>query len=310
MSPNFLVLLKDRAHMLSEVRAFFKNRYVLEVDCPALSPAAPIDLHIDVMTVDTGDSTGFLHTSPEYGMKRLLAKGSGDIYQLSHVFRSGETGPLHNPEFMMIEWYRLGFSFEQMIEETLECIRLFLGEIPEKRMSYKQLIKHFLNTDYETALPSELFKIGCEKGLGLPPEAEKWDKDTLLQALIGFVIEPQLGQDHLFVLTHFPASQAALSQTRELESGEKVALRFEVYYKGIELANGYHELTDAQEQRRRLEESNQKRIAAGKLKLPIDHLFLEALEKGLPDCCGVAVGFDRLLQLKHQLPTLQSALPL
>ena len=258
-----LSLLKSRAHMLSEVRAFFKQRHILEVDCPALSIAAPIDLHIDVMTVDTGGPTGFLHTSPEYGMKRLLSQGSGDIYQLSHVFRAAEMGPLHNPEFMMIEWYRLGFSFEQMIAETLDCIRLFLGDVPEKSMSYKQLVTHFLGVDYDTVSSGELFQIGCERGLGFPKEAQEWDKDTLLQALIGFVVEPQLGHDHLFVLTHFPASQAALSQVRE-----GVALRFEVYYKGVELANGYHELTDAKEQRRRLVEANQKRVAAGKAELP------------------------------------------
>lgn len=302
---NPLFLLKNRAHMLSEVRAFFEKRHILEVDCPALSLAAPIDLHIDVMTVDTGGPTGFLHTSPEYGMKRLLSLGIGDIYQLSHVFRAAEIGPLHNPEFMMIEWYRLGFSFEQMIAETLDCIHLFLGHLSVKSMRYKELLQQFLGVDYTTISPQELFAIGCEKGLGLPEEAHTWDTDTLLQALIGFVVEPQLGHDHLFVLTHFPSSQAALSQIRDDE-----ALRFEVYHKGIELANGYHELTDAKEQRRRLVESNQKRVAAGKVELPLDEHFLEALETGLPDCCGVAVGFDRLLQLKLKASTVQSVLPL
>ena len=179
MSLKFF--LKERAFLLHAVRSFFAQRNILEVDCPALSEAACIDQHIDVMTVDMGGGQkGYLHTSPEYGMKQLLSCGSGDIYQLSHVFRSGDKGPLHHPEFMMIEWYREGFSFEEMIEETLDCIRLALGNLPAQTMRYKDLIEKFLHFDYEKALPYQLFQACCEKELGLPPEAAHWDKDTLL----------------------------------------------------------------------------------------------------------------------------------
>jgi elongation factor P--(R)-beta-lysine ligase len=296
--------------MLREARAFFYDRGVLEVDCPALSLAAPIDLHIDVMKVILKDNqTGYLHTSPEYGMKRLLSTGIGDIYQVSHVFRDGEVGPLHNPEFTMAEWYRIHFSFTQMIEETLDFIRLFLGNLPYKEISYRHALQHFLGIDYLSSSPSKL--IACAKAhcLELPRDADQWDLDTLLQLLVSFLIEPHLGADHLLVLSHFPASQAALANTIHLATGEAVACRFEVYYQGIELANGYHELTDAAEQRRRLEDTNRARLQAGKDSLKIDEHFLEALEQGLPDCCGVAVGFDRLMQLKHGLSTLTNILP-
>lgn len=297
--------------MLQKARAFFAERKVLEVDCPALSQSAPIDLHIDVMKVSTkNDQTDYLHTSPEYGMKRLIAAGIGDIYQISHVFRDGEIGPLHNPEFTMTEWYRLGIGFEEMIAETLDFIRLFLGDLPHRSMNYRQVLMHYLGFDYLTAPFSQLLDHAKNHGLDLPNDASTWDRDTLLQLLVGFLIEPQLGNAELFVLHDFPASQAALSKTIVLPDGQQVACRFEVYYRGIELANGYHELTDAVEQRKRLEASNQARLNAGKDALKIDERFLEALEIGLPDCCGVAVGFDRLMMLKHKESELKNILPM
>ncbi len=302
--------LKDRALMLQRARTFFSQRQVLEVDCPALSHGAPIDLHIDVMKVVLkSHQVGYLHTSPEYGMKRLLSTGIGDIYQISHVFRDGEIGPLHNPEFTMAEWYRVGFSFEQMIEETLDFIRLFLGDLPARSMNYRNTLQHYLSIDYTLISSAQLLTLAQNHQLDLPTDADQWDKDTLLQLLVSFVIEPQLGADHLFVLSHFPASQAALSQTRMQPDGEPIAYRFEVYYRGIELANGYHELTNPIEQRKRLEASNNARIRAGKEALAIDEKFLEALQIGLPDCCGVAVGFDRLMQLRHGLKELKNILP-
>ncbi len=311
MNTSLECNLRKRALLLKQARAFFEERDVLEVDCPALSPAAPLDLHIDVMKVLNPDgSTGYLHTSPEYGMKRLLAAGSGDIYQISHVFREGEVGPLHNPEFMMAEWYRIGFSLEQMIEETLAFIALFFPEpLPIVQMSYRQLLQHFLSIDYLTVTPADLIACAKQHSLDVPPDAVTWDRDTLLQMLISFLIEPQLGQDDLFVLTDFPASQAALSQTTRLDTGEVIAQRFEVYAQGMELANGYGELTDPVEQRRRFEKTNEARQRAGKDVLKIDEPFLRALEQGLPDCCGVAVGFDRLVLLNSGEKTLQNILP-
>lgn len=293
-------ILKDRAHLFSQVRAFFSARNVLEVDCPALSPAAPIDLHIDVMPVGLADgSTGYLHTSPEYGMKRLLAASACDIYQMSHVFRNGELGPLHNPEFTMIEWYRLGFSFQAMMEETLELIFLFLPKQPIRFISYREALIQYAGIDYVHA---------SQEDLHLSADSKGWDRDTLLNLLVATLVEPHLGKDQLDVLFHFPASQAALSKTSILKD-EPIAHRFEIYSQGIELANGYEELTDPIEQRRRFEKALTDRKAAGKPPLPIDHRFLAALERGLPDCCGVAVGFDRLMLLRHKLNRLSDMLP-
>lgn len=303
--------LRDRARMLQKARAFFAERNVMEVDCPMLSQSAPIDLHIDVMKVALKDhQIGYLHTSPEYAMKRLIAAGVGDIYQIGHSFRDGEIGPLHNPEFTMAEWYRLGINFEEMIAETMDFIRLFLGDLPYQGMSYRQALKAFLKIDYLSAAIPELLECAIANGLDLPEDAHHWDRDTLLQLLVSFLIEPRLGQGELFILSYFPASQAALSKTIDLPDSEHVACRFEVYYEGIELANGYHELTDPIEQRKRLESSNQARLKVGKDILKVDERFLNALEYGMPDCCGVAVGFDRLLMLRNNEKELKNVLPM
>ncbi len=302
-------ILKDRAALLGKARAFFAERGVIEVDCPALSHASPIDLHIDVMAVAVNKTEiGYLHTSPEYGMKRLLSLGLGDMYQISHVFRAEEFGPLHNPEFTMAEWYRLGIPLTQLIEETLEFIRLFLGALPANYLRYRDALFHYAGIDYVDAPCSQLLECAKKHEISLPQDAGTWDKDTLLQLLVTFLVEPHLGKERLDILYDFPSTQAALSQIKELDD-ERVAMRFEVYCKGIELANGYHELTDPLEQRTRLDQAIQARITAGKDPLKIDEHFLEALEIGIPDCCGVAVGFDRLILLRHNKDTLRDVLP-
>lgn len=302
--------LRDRAEMFGKARAFFMERNVLEVDCPALSLAAPVDQHIDVMKVLLNtQEIGYLHTSAEYGMKRLLSEGIGDIYQISHVFRDGEVGPLHNPEFTMAEWYRCGFTFEKMIEETLDFIRLFLGDLPAEHMSYKEAFLHYLGIDYTTQTTQNLLALVQRQGFALSSELRRADKDTLLQLLLSIFIEPHLGKDKLFVLSHYPATQCALAKTTVLASGEEAAYRFEMYYQGLELANGYHELTDPIEQRQRFEKANVLRAKAGKDCLVIDEKFLQSLSHGLPDCCGVAVGFDRLMLLRHRQQTLANILP-
>lgn len=300
-------ILKDRADMFAAVRSFFAKRAVLEVDTPILSKAAPIDLHIDVMSVPLHNGGhGFLHTSPEYAMKRLLSSGIGDIYQMSHVFRDGEIGHLHNPEFTMIEWYRIGMSFDDLISETLSLIRLFLGSVPSHTLTYRQAFQKYVHIDYVHAAPSDLIAAANSHGLHLPKDAPSWDKDTLLQFLLGFIIEPKLQQ--LTVLRDYPATQSALARTH-IREDEEMALRFEIYYQGVELANGFHELTDPIEQRRRFVQENQERLKHNKNSLPIDEKFLAALQVGLPDCCGVAVGFDRLMLLRHNKKHLSEVLP-
>jgi len=293
--------------MLGAVRAFFEERKVLEVDCPLLSRFPSIDAHIDLVPATYQQSTPcYLHTSPEYGMKRLLCNGSGDIYQLSHVFRDGECGSRHNPEFMMAEWYRVGWTLEQLIEETADFCRLFLGSLPLRSVSYHSVLKSFCNVDCtEDSLESLQVRVH-QQGVA---EVQKLDRDTCLQLILQHEVEPQLGDQELVAITHYPASQAALAQTKVVD-GHSVALRFELYHRGVELANGYHELGDADEQRRRFEEANTQREELGKQQLgPMDDRFLDALERGLPDCCGVAVGFDRLMMLRHNATSLQEIMP-
>lgn len=300
-------ILQDRARMFQKVRHFFAEHNVMEVDVPMLGKAAPIDVHIDVMSIPLQNGEkGFLHTSPEYAMKRLLAFGSPDIYQMSHVFRDGELGHLHNPEFTMVEWYRLGISFETLIQETLKFIHLFLENLPVSYFSYREALQKFAGIDYLTASVDDLIACSKEHAMNLPPDVDEWSKDTLLQFIMGFIVEPKL--DNLTVIQYFPATQSALANTT-IRYGEPIAERFEVYCKGIELANGFHELTDSIEQRRRLNEQNAVRQKMGKGLLPVDENFLQALERGLPDCCGVAVGFDRLMLIRHEKTRLEEVLP-
>lgn len=280
--------LKNRAEAFAAVRAFFSSKNILEVDTPILSPYAPIDTHIDIFEVLEG---GYLHSSPEYGMKKLLAEGSGDIYQLGHVFRKGEMGLLHRPEFTMIEWYRCNVSFEQFLEENLDLCSLFLGNIPCEILSYREAFLKYLGISHDRPFP-ELLQVARSKGIEIE------DTSDLLNLLWGCLIEPNLGQEGITIITHYPKEQAALAQTTMID-GEEVSERFEIYFKGIELGNGYHELTDSKEQKSRLLKWNEERKALGKKPFPLDPEFLKALEKGVPDCYGIALGFDRLLMLKN-----------
>ena len=291
-------LLHNRSEMLRKCRSFFYDRAIVEVDCPLLSSAASVDLHIDLMKTTEGQ---FLHSSPEYGMKRLLSLGSGDLFQISHVFRKEEFGRRHNPEFTLVEWYRIGFSFHEMIEETAELMRLFLGPLCLEKISYRNAFLNYVGLDPFLCETHELRSL-C-KG-----DFESDDREDLLNYLLATKVEPHLGKICLTALYGYPKAQAALAKVVSLE-GIPCAERFEIYCKGIELCNGYHELCDPKEQRKRFVEANGQREKLGKTPLPIDERFLQALEKGLPDCCGVAVGFDRLFMLQQNKDSLEEILP-
>lgn len=287
--------LQARAESLKAVRTFFEERKVLEVDTPLLSSSAPIDVHIDLFEVLLSDNRkGYLHSSPEYGMKKLLSEGIGDIYQLGHVFRKDETGRLHRPEFTMIEWYRSGATFTSFLEENLALLALFLGNQPYEVLTYREAFELHLGISWDA--PAEAL---LEKAKDLTIH----DPSDLPNILWGCLIEPKLGAQKVTVITHYPKEQAALAKTTVVD-GEEVAERFEFYFNGIELGNGYHELSDPIEQKKRLIAANASRVALGKASLPLDSEFIKALEKGLPDCYGVALGFDRLLMLKLGLNQL------
>ena len=303
-----LQALRDRASLLAAARRFFAERHVLEVDCPQICRAASIDLHIDLFEVSSRRyDRRFLHTSPEYAMKRLLAEGIGDIYQLGHVFRDDEQGLQHNPEFTMAEWYRLGFTLDRMIGETADFARLFLGPLPLQTLTYDQALQLHAGATASSGR-DELLDALQRHGLTLSPDARQLESDGLLQLLFSAVVEPALDPGRLTAIRDYPASQAALACLRDTPSGQ-VAERFELYAGGLELANGYRELVHPEEQERRFFDSNRQRQAAGKEALPIDDAFLQALAQGLPDCCGVAAGFDRLLMLHRKAARLSEVLP-
>jgi lysyl-tRNA synthetase class 2 len=287
--------------MLEKARSFFKERGVLEVDCCALVSRPPIDANIDVISAAvTGRDTGYLHTSPEYAMKRLLSLGSGDIYYLGHVFRKGDIGRIHNPEFAMVEWYRVAISFDQMIQETAEFLFLFIGEKPIRKIGYRAAFKQYAGIDYTAISLSELRK--------MIPHAEGWSRDTCIHYLLTHLVEPKLGRGELTALIDFPTHEAALACVAE-KDGERVAERFEIYFEGIELTNGYHELRDSTELKRRFDEENRERMSKGKEPYLLDEEFIACLDNGFPDCCGVSVGFDRVLMLRNNAQSIKDVLP-
>lgn len=318
MSPAALVprhssrleILRDRAALLHRARQFFFDRQVCEVDCPALTRYGSIDPHIDLIAaeIDSGNRR-YLHSSPEYAMKRLLAEGLGDSYQLGHVFRHGEVGPRHNPEFTMVEWYRCGFTLQQMIDETVAFLSLFISQqLPCHIETYRSAMRQYAGIDYAHASDGDLVK--CLQGHGIEASAALIAEgtDALLNLLMGSVVEKHLGSAGFTVIVEYPFTQSALAQISWSE-GIPVAQRFEIYYQGQELANGYQELADPVEQRERLHVAQEQRQRLGKGALPIDERFLMALEAGLPPCCGVAVGFDRLMMLRHGSSHIAAVLP-
>ncbi len=300
-----LQALRKRAELLKLARAFFEARQVLEVETPLLVNHGVTDLHLRSLQLEH-PSKRYLHTSPELAMKRLLAAGSGDIFQICRVFRAEEAGPLHNPEFTMIEWYRQSFSLQQMETEACELLAALLN-LPKsadvERKSYSQIFQEQLQLEPLTAPTSLLAEIAQAHGLVVD---QSLPRDDLLDFLMGAVIGPQIGARRLTVIDHYPASQAALAQYDQADP--RTALRFEVYFKGIELANGYVELTNPVEQRRRFELDIHERSRRGLASLEWDPHFLSALEAGLPACAGVALGFDRAVMLAVGARTLAEVL--
>ncbi|MES2272999.1 MAG: EF-P lysine aminoacylase EpmA [Chlamydiota bacterium] len=304
-----IFILQERARMLALARAFFAERGILEVDCGALVKNAPIDSNIDVIEASvSSNEQGFLHTSPEYAMKRLLADGTGDIYYLGHVFRKGEIGRFHSPEFTMAEWYRIQMPFADLIDETCEFLFLFFGKLPTHQISYREAFASYVGIDYSKASLNELNAAASRFSIHLPPNISAWDRETYLHLLLTHVIEPKLGKGELTILTDYPPNEAALACLIE-KNGEWVAERFEIYFEGVELTNGYHELANAQELRSRFHEENNARKSQGKETYRLDEKFLGALQNNFPDCCGVSVGFDRALLLKTKSQSIQDVLP-
>lgn len=306
-----LETLTARAQMFARIRAFFAARNVLEVDTPCLSLGSISDPHIEVLETQNrfgrNATTYYLQTSPEYAMKRLLAAGMPSIYQLGKVFRAEEIGRRHSVEFTMLEWYRIGFDHWQLMTEIDQLLSELSGEQIEcERLSYRDAFQRFLGCDPLTIGIHELQQLchqHTEYGL------QESDRDTLLELLFATVIEPNIGTEQPCFIHSYPASQAALAR-RQLEAdGQETAARFELYWRGIELANGYYELTDADEQLTRMRSEMSEREQQAKSWRQADERLISALKHGFPDCAGVALGVDRLLMLLLNKQHIDEVLP-
>jgi lysyl-tRNA synthetase class 2 len=300
--------LQRRAAMLAAAREFFAERGVLEVETPILSAAAVSDPQIESLVTQVAGMGKFhLGTSPEYAMKRLLAAGSGDIYQICRVFRDAERGRWHNPEFTLLEWYRLGFDDAALRSEVEALVGTLLAPYrrlePAEHVSYSAALERHAGVDAHHARDDELRDAAIRHGIDCRAEL---DRDAKLDLLMGLVVGPRLGSERPCFIYDYPASQAALARVKP--GLPALASRFELYLDGVELANGFHELTGAGEQRARFAQDLRLRRALGLPEPPVDEHLLAALAAGLPDCAGVALGFDRLVAIALGAPRLADAM--
>lgn len=311
MSDADIASSSRRAAMLKRARDFFEQRNVLEVDTPILSRFAVSDPQIESVEVSLAlesESSWFLQTSPEYCMKRLLSAGYPDIYEICKVFRDGESGRHHQPEFTMVEWYRLDFALKEMMQETVEFINCVIDEDrmtkPPVFLSYAQAFSDFAGVDCSTAdaaTLADLLEADDDLRTSLGDQRDDWRNLLLAEK-----VSSQFPADRLTVLHHYPASQAALA--RICPDDASVADRFEIFAGPLELANGYVELLDPDEQMQRFEVDQNRREQFGRPRRPLDDEFVAALKSGLPPCAGVAVGFDRLHMLNEGIDDIRLTL--
>jgi lysyl-tRNA synthetase class 2 len=298
-----LARLKARALMLQDIRGFFSEQGVMEVETPLTSAAGNTDPEIQSIRTDTG---AYLRTSPEFPLKRLLANGSGDIYELGRVFRAGESGRSHNPEFTMLEWYREGISYHQLMDEVAllvkHCGRGKFDQWPVEKLSYRELFQRYLELDPFTADSHALCAVARQHGI----DDIDLGRRQRLDLLLSLVIQPALPDECLTFVCDFPSDQAALARIRP--GSPPLAERFELYLGCTELANGYQELTDAVEQQQRFDKENVLRQERGLPTVTTDHHLVTALEHGLPECAGVALGVDRLLKSLCDADTLNEVI--
>jgi lysyl-tRNA synthetase class 2 len=297
-----LAALQERALLNHQVRVFFAERKVLEVETPALSQAGNTDPFIDSFSVNTPHGSRYLHTSPEYPMKRLLVAGVGDIYQLCKVWRRDESGTRHNPEFSLLEWYRLGFTWQQLMQEVAELLHTLIPHLakPPRFCSYRELFLETMQLDPHLSGEAELSACARAHGIHMNGNmpVQSW-RDLLLT----HCIEPQFPTDQLTFVYHYPASQSALAKVTTVDE-QTVAERFEVYLGALELGNGYQEQTDSAQNRLILVQDAHTRGND----IPVDERFLAALEQGLPECAGVALGIDRILMCRMQVNDLKQVI--
>ena len=296
-------VLKMRADLLQKIRQYFAIECVMEVETPILSKCATVDFEIDSFKTKfshIGKKDGidcFLHTSPEFAMKRLLVAGSGDIYTIAKVFRTGELGNNHNPEFTILEWYRVGMNLQQLMNDVTKLLTSVSDFYEEGRYSYEQLFIEALGINPHAVSMKELSLLVKER---VGHNLDDLERSVCLDLLFTHVILPAFpmgkeGRVSGVFVYDYPVEMVALAQTKKNKEGVKIASRFELYINQLELANGYFELLDYQECERRFKKCQSKRKAFGKYSYPYDYRLIKALEKGMPECSGVAMGLDRLL---------------
>ena len=320
MTPDFLPsadlkTLQQRARLLAAVRAFFVAHGYWECETPILSRDIVVDANLDPFELTDGGERWFLQTSPEAGMKRLLAAGATAIFQVSRVFRRGESGPRHNPEFTMIEWYRVGDDHfaqmeftEQLVRAVFETAGRNLSPKPFKRLTYDAAFERYAGTRVLSLPNAALVDLVRSHNLEVPDSLPLDDRDGWLNLLLAELVEPHLGTNHPVFLHDYPASQAALAVLRQDPGQPKVAERFELYVSGVELCNGYHELTDADAFGARTEEERATRRTQNAPDLPGAPMLEAALRHGTPQSSGVALGFDRLAMLALGLTSIDKIL--
>jgi len=300
-----LPILRQRGQVLAQLRGFFNRRQVLEVDVPVLASSTVTDHNIESIQIRSQTAAGYLQTSPEYFMKRLLAAGSGDIYSLGKAFRDGESGSRHNPEFTLLEWYRCGWDEHQLMDEVVELITMLLPDITVRRVSYAEVFYQHLQLDPHLAELATLQRLAVEMG------SAAWADESranCLDLLFSVAVEPNLDAG-LVLVYDYPACQAALAKCAEDSHGREVGRRFEAFLNCVELANGYCELTDAAEQAARFSEDQRLRLQSGKTTVATDDCLLAAMQAGLPECAGVALGLDRLLMQMVGADALDQVMP-
>jgi elongation factor P--(R)-beta-lysine ligase len=307
-------ILRLRARLLKQIRNFFDSRGFLEVETPILSADCVVDRHLDPFSVQiAADRVVWLQTSPEFAMKRLLAAGETAIYQVTHAFRQEESGPLHNPEFTMVEWYRVGDSIAAGIDLLDQLSQTIFGRGQARRLSYGDAFKEYVGLDPHRDPTERFIEQAQKKKIAYPESLSPDDRDSWLDLLLSQLVQPNLGKERPTILFDYPASQAALARLRRQKTDNSdetvVAERFELYLDGVELANGYHELTEPEELRSRNREANRLRIEDGKEPIPEQSRLLEAMEAGLPGCSGVALGFDRAVMVAAGVDSIDQVIP-
>ncbi|MBT4963505.1 MAG: EF-P lysine aminoacylase GenX [Francisellaceae bacterium] len=293
LPTNTKIEVITRAQLYSYIRNFFIRREVLEVQTPILSNFVATSPHIKPIATSGSKITRYLHTSPEFAMKKMLANDLGSIYQICSAFRDDESGPIHSNEFTMLEWYRVNFTYKDLIQEAIELLSEYLDIHEVERVTYLELFRRYLHINPHVSTIMELkSKINDDF-----VSSEPLSRDDYLSICFNRYIEPNLTGKKIWVVYDYPESQAEYANIKKLSNECNVAMRFEVYIDGIELANGYDELTCPKEQKRRMESE----LLQSKRDIPLDQELISALRHGIPKCSGIALGIDRLLMLKCQL---------